>query len=58
MTNFEKLKNADIDEMSQLLCKAIEDITDDYPCDHCPLEEFCNEQRNGWAKWLSEEAYK
>lgn len=54
MTNFEKLKNADIDEMSQLLCKAIEDITDDYPCDHCFMEGRCSDGHNGWADWLKE----
>lgn len=54
MTNFDKIKNADIDEMAQLLCKAIEDITDEYPCDHCFMEGRCSNGHNGWTDWLKE----
>ena len=55
MTNFERMKNADIDKMAQLLCKGVEDIADDYPCDFCPMEGKCLDGHNGWADWLKEE---
>ena len=58
MTRFEYLKTLPVEKAAQYLCRGVEDISDDYPCDHCPLEEKCNEGRNGWAKWLSAEAYK
>lgn len=56
MTRFEYLKSLPVEQAAQYLCGGVEDISDDYPCDHCPLEEKCNEGKNGWGKWLKEEA--
>lgn len=58
MTRFEYLKSLPVEKAAQYLCRGVEDISDDYPCDHCSKEKWCNEGHNGWAKWLSEEAYK
>ena len=58
MTRFDYLKSLPVEKAAQYLCRGVEDISDDYPCDHCSKEEICNEGHNGWAKWLSAEVYK
>lgn len=56
MTNFEKIKNMSIDELA-------EKLNESFACDHCPIEEFCNEHNSEphsscttiWEKWLKSE---
>ena len=56
MTRFEYLKSLPVEKAAQYLCRSVEEISNDYPCDHCPLEKFCNEGKNGWGEWLKGEA--
>lgn len=58
MTRFEYLKTLPIEKAAQYLCRGVEIVTGDYPCDHCPREEECALKDNGWAKWLSAEVCK
>lgn len=58
MTRFDYLKNLSVEQAAEFLCDGIEKMTDKYPCDCCPREEECSLGDNGWAKWLSAEAYK
>ncbi len=58
MTRFDYLKSLPVEQAAEFLCGGIEKMTDDYPCYCCPREAECGLAHNGWAKWLSEEAYK
>ena len=59
MTNFEKIKNMDIDSLSVKIARAITD------CETCPIREFCTLQDNDttefdtcsgtWKQWLIKE---
>lgn len=56
MTNFEKIKNMNIDQLADKL-------NESFACDRCPIEEFCNENNSEpnsscttiWEKWLKSE---
>lgn len=59
MTNHESLKNATIEEMSHLLCDAMEtnEVGDKTSCDICPMWSRCRTgagHGNGWTDWLKE----
>lgn len=52
MTNFEKIKNMNIDELA-------EKLDESFACDHCPIWIFCDEINSthttctgAWKKWL------
>lgn len=57
MTNFEKIKNMNIDELAEKLDKLS-------ACRYCSIEEFCNKNKETprancksiWEKWLKSEA--
>lgn len=56
MTNFEKIKNMNIDQLADAL-------NESFACDHCPIREFCDENDSSptatcigvWRKWLKSE---
>lgn len=56
MTNFEKIKNMNIDELSEKL----DELS---ACEYCPIEEFCDKNKEApradcksiWGKWLESE---
>lgn len=56
MTNFEKIKSLDINELA-------EKLNESFACDHCPLGEFCSENSSEltssctgvWKEWLKSE---
>lgn len=54
MTNFEKIKNMNVDEMA-------EKLNESFACDRCPLGEFCDKDMSIsscsdiWKKWLESE---
>lgn len=56
MTNFEKIKNMNIDELA-------EKLNESFACDRCPIEGFCNENNTTpysscsrvWRIWLRSE---
>ena len=52
MTNYEKIKNMTIDEMSKLLCHR------DRDCKNCPCDNtyYCNKEIKMFKKWLESEA--
>lgn len=60
MNNYEYLKNITIEQMSHFLCQMVEDefykTHDDseWQCDKCPVQDRCQEIRNGWLDWLME----
>lgn len=59
MTNFEKIKNMNINELASKCCKSI-------TCAFCPIEDFCEPIIGGdvrsvncvkvWKKWFKSEA--
>ena len=57
MTNFEKIKSMNIDELA-------EKLNDSFACDRCLIMEFCDETTWGthlsctdvWKEWLKSEA--
>lgn len=54
MTNFEKIKNMNVDEMATKLDES-------FACDRCPIEEFYECVVGGsctdtWKTWLESEA--
>ena len=61
MTNFEAIKNSDLEQLGHFLCDMVEDefykTHDDnkWMCDHCIMQERCSEIGNGWLQWLKEE---
>lgn len=52
MTNFEKLKRMNVEDVAEILC----DITPD--CINCPFTKSClqNDGEYGWIDWFIEEA--
>ena len=56
MTNFEKIKNMNIDQLAKRLGES-------FACDHCPIRGFCDENDSSptatcvwvWGKWLKSE---
>ena len=56
MTNFEKIKNMNIDQLS-------EKLNESFACDRCPIGEFCDKNNSTpylsctgvWGKWLKSE---
>lgn len=57
MTNFDRLKDiTTVDDMAHFLCSTMDDLTDGYPCDNCPVSEKCEFGNNGFIEWLREEA--
>jgi hypothetical protein len=56
MTNFEKIKNMNIDQLA-------EKLNDSFACDRCPIGEFCDKHNSTpdldctgiWGKWLKSE---
>lgn len=56
MTNYEFLKNAELEEMGKYLCYMIstnEDSED--PCGECFASGYCFIANNGMQNWLEEE---
>lgn len=55
MTNFEKLKNMEIDELA-------DNLDEVFACEYCPITEFCNKNekikkcKSIWKKWLKSES--
>ena len=53
MTNFEKIKNMNIDQLA-------EKLNDSFACDRCPIGEFCEKHNSTpdldctgiWGEWL------
>lgn len=39
MTNFEKIKNMNIDQLA-------EKLNESFACDRCPIEEFCDKHNS------------
>jgi hypothetical protein len=61
MKNRDKLIAMTDDELSDLLCKTMEDISeltnrDYWCCDICPVKELCKKGHNGFLAWLEKEA--
>lgn len=48
MTNLEKLKKSNIDEMAEFLCTIAE-------CANCPANNLCYTEHNGMGEWLLKE---
>lgn len=55
MTNFEKLKNMNMDELA-------EKLNESFACDHCPIGDFCDKINSThtscmsvWEEWLKSE---
>ena len=60
MTNYEYLKNINIEQLSHFLCDQTElEGTKSFPegdvCESCPMYGRCFENHNGWLDWLKEE---
>ena len=60
MTNRDKLNAMTDEELSELLCKAMENIAentkdDDWCCDICPMGNKCKAKYNGFLAWLRKE---
>ena len=55
MTNYEHIKELDIEQLGHFLCDSMDDLGSDYPCDHCPMNYKCVDGVNGWFAWMSEE---
>ena len=60
MTNYEYLKNVNIEQLSHFLCdetdlETFNSFPDDDACDRCPVNGRCIPGRNGWLSWLKEE---
>ena len=61
MTNRDKLNSMTNEELSELFCKAMEDIAEktedgDWCCDLCPVTNICKAKYNGFLAWLEKEA--
>lgn len=54
MTNFEKIKEMSIDELSSFLCRFVDVEVED--CDKCPATKYCRRGCNGFKVWLESEA--
>lgn len=56
MTNYEKLKSTELDELGHYLCYSLpEDSCDDIKC---PVYHLCSEGKNGFTEWLKMEEQK
>lgn len=58
MTNFEKIKNMNIDQLA-------EKLDESFACDRCPIGEFCDKLNltymsctDAWINWLKSEVQK
>lgn len=54
MTNFEYLKQANLEQMAMYLCGLIQRVdSDEHPCDICPVTNHCWANHNGFADALN-----
>lgn len=56
---YERIKNADLDEMAEILCYIMTEDTN--MCDYCePSGVWCNDERciNACREWLARVSYK
>lgn len=61
MNNRETLNAMTDEELSDFLCKTMEDIAektkeDDWCCDICPVNKYCKKGKNGFLAWLRKRA--
>lgn len=54
LSRFDKLKQADITEMKDILCQYISVQTED-ACAKCPFDDRCYHGHNGILDWLTED---
>ena len=58
MNNYEYMKNINIEQLSRFLCESMDELTDGYPCQGCPVSKMCcaaEHMGNGWLNWLKGE---
>ena len=57
MTNYEHIKELDIEQLGHFLCNSMDELVEGYCCEHCPVRDHCHAdelQGNGWLNWLKE----
>jgi len=61
MTNFETIKNADLEQLGHFLCERVEaefyktHSDNEWACGMCPMVARCDIGQNGWIDWLRSE---
>ena len=54
MTNFDKIKGMDSDELAEFLCQ-VSSYASEYRCEECIATEYCRQGHNGFIDWLKAE---